>query len=99
MGVRRVALGGDILGSKQNPRTTPATTTATDPTPATIRTNLHLQLPLQLQLQFQRKLHLQLQLQVHPSWVGLVGQLFTSAPNPLRSGTAGGNHGGALGSS
>ena len=33
------------------------------------------------------------------TWVALVGQHFTSAPNPLRSGTAGGNHGGALGSS
>ena len=37
MGVRRVALGGDILGSRRNPRTITTTITTTAPAPATTR--------------------------------------------------------------
>ena len=53
MGVRRVALGGDILGSRRNPRTITTTITTTAPAPATTRPTLHQQLNLQLQLQLQ----------------------------------------------
>ena len=37
MGVRRVALGGDILGSRRNPRSITATITTKAPAPATTR--------------------------------------------------------------
>ena len=37
MGVRRVALGGDILGSRRNPRTITTTITTEAPAPATTR--------------------------------------------------------------
>ena len=53
MGVRRVALGGDILGSRRNPRTITTTITTEAPAPATTRPTLHQQLNLQLQLQLQ----------------------------------------------
>ena len=53
MGVRRVALGGDILGSRRNPRSITATITTAAPAPATTKPTLHQQLNLQLQLQLQ----------------------------------------------
>ena len=53
MGVLRVALGGDILGSRRNPRRITTTITTEAPAPATTRPTLHQQLNLQLQLQLQ----------------------------------------------